>query len=85
MVNIYSIYSILKPVLNVFILECLALFLIGEGKLESYLDENPPIDVNTIKARSGLAEPKRHLQRTIEEDGKQVNSFLLLLVQINLR
>lgn len=54
-------------------LECLANFLIGEGKLESYLEEFPPIDANIIKARTGLVEAKRYLLSTANEQGKKVS------------
>jgi len=54
-------------------LECLANFLIGEGKLESYLEEFPPIDANTNKGRTGLTEAKRYLLSSANEQGKKVS------------
>ncbi|XP_049781839.1 tetratricopeptide repeat protein 7B-like isoform X2 [Schistocerca cancellata] len=57
--------------------ECLAHFLIGEGKLESYLETFPPVEQNNNKARSGLSEAKRYLLSTVGEQGKQAG-FLLL-------
>lgn len=54
-------------------LECLANFLIGEGKLESYLEEFPPIDANINKARTGLTEAKRYLLSTANDQGKKVS------------
>nr|CAD7406233.1 unnamed protein product [Timema cristinae] len=56
----------------------LANFLIGEGKLELYLEEFPPIDVNINKARTGLAEAKRYLLTSASEQGKKVE-----LVEVN--
>ena len=53
--------------------EYLATFLIGEGKLESFLEEYPPVDVNISKARTGLTEAKRFLQNTASEPGKKVS------------
>jgi hypothetical protein len=50
----------------------LANFLIGEGKLESFLEEFPPIDAHISKARTGLAEAKRYLLSTASEQGKKV-------------
>lgn len=41
--------------------DCLANFLIGEGKLESFLEEVPPLEANVAKARFGLIEVKRFL------------------------
>ena len=52
--------------------EYLATFLIGEGKLESFLEEYPPVDVNISKARTGLTEAKRYLLNTASEQGKKV-------------
>ncbi|PSN31945.1 Tetratricopeptide repeat protein 7B [Blattella germanica] len=62
--------------------EYLATFLIGEGKLESFLEEFPPIDANISKARTGLTEAKRYLLNTASEQGKKagvmLDSYLLL-------
>ncbi|KAJ9596857.1 hypothetical protein L9F63_012113, partial [Diploptera punctata] len=62
--------------------EYLATFLIGEGKLESFLEEYPPIDANISKARTGLTEAKRFLVNTASEPGKKagvmLDSYLLL-------
>nr|CAD7197846.1 unnamed protein product [Timema douglasi] len=54
----------------------LANFLIGEGKLELYLEEFPPIDVNINKARTGLAEAKRYLLTSASEQGKKIGVLL---------
>nr|CAD7587033.1 unnamed protein product [Timema genevievae] len=56
--------------------EYLANFLIGEGKLELYLEEFPPIDVNINKARTGLAEAKRYLLTSASEQGKKIGVLL---------
>lgn len=44
-------------------------FLVGEAKLESYLEQNPPFEKNISKARIGLIEPKNHLLEAITEEG----------------
>lgn len=59
-------------------LEHLANFLIGEGKLESFLEEFPPIDANISKARTGLTEAKRYLLSTASEQGKKVINLMYL-------
>ncbi|XP_008208439.1 tetratricopeptide repeat protein 7B isoform X1 [Nasonia vitripennis] len=51
--------------------ECLANFLGGEARLESFLEQTPPIDVNVAKAKSGLAEAKRYLLLAGNEKDKQ--------------
>jgi hypothetical protein len=37
--------------------------LIGEGRLESYLYENPPLETSHHRAKIGLSEAKKHLLR----------------------
>ncbi|GLH01190.1 Tetratricopeptide repeat protein 7B [Gryllus bimaculatus] len=56
--------------------ECLANFLIGEGKLELYLEEFPPVETNIFKARTGLAEAKQFLMLTASEQGKKAGVLL---------
>lgn len=56
--------------------ECLANFLIGEGKLELYLEECPPVESNLFKARTGLAEAKQYLMLTASEQGKKAGVLL---------
>ncbi|XP_066581343.1 tetratricopeptide repeat protein 7B [Prorops nasuta] len=51
--------------------ECLANFLCGEGRLESFLEQVPPIDANIGKAKSGLVETKRYLLLAANEKDKQ--------------
>ncbi|KAF7408227.1 hypothetical protein HZH68_003074 [Vespula germanica] len=51
--------------------ECLANFLCGEGRLESFLEQTPPIDSNITKAKSGLLEAKRYLLLAANEKDKQ--------------
>ncbi|KAK0159729.1 hypothetical protein PV327_010814 [Microctonus hyperodae] len=41
--------------------ECLAYLLSGEGRLESFLEQSPPIDANISKAKAGLIEAKKNL------------------------
>jgi tetratricopeptide repeat protein 7 len=64
------------------IAEHLSSFLIGEGKLESFLEENPPIEANITKAKAGLAEAKRLLSSVSGEEGRKaglaLDSHLLL-------
>ncbi|XP_066248655.1 tetratricopeptide repeat protein 7B isoform X2 [Euwallacea similis] len=57
----------LKDKSNEFI--CLSDFLIGEGKLENFLEECPPIEINVHKARSGLIEAKRYLNMVTTDAG----------------
>lgn len=52
--------------------ESLSEFLVGEGKLESYLEEHPPLESNINHAKLGLIEGKRHLQQVTGEDGIRV-------------
>ena len=64
-------------------MEVLANFLIGEAKLEDFLDENPPKDANVSRAKDGLNEAKEHLMNTISAEeakklGVHLDSFILL-------
>lgn len=66
--------------------ETLGWFLIGEGKLEEYLEENPPKDENTKEARVGLKEAKTCLERTVGEEAKRLGVHLdswILLAKLN--
>lgn len=62
--------------------EALSSFLIGEGRLESYLEENPPVETNFGKAKAGLSEARRLLTSVCGEDGRKaglaLDSHLLL-------
>lgn len=51
--------------------ECLANFLSGEGRLEKFLEQTPPIDDNVGKARAGLVETKQYLLLAANEKDKQ--------------
>ncbi|XP_078050609.1 tetratricopeptide repeat domain 7 [Augochlora pura] len=51
--------------------ECLANFLSGEGRLESFLEQTLPIDANIGKARNGLVETRRYLLLAANEKDKQ--------------
>jgi hypothetical protein len=63
-------------------LEALASFLIGEGLLERYLEENPPIESNFNRAKIGLSDAKRLLLTVCGEEGRKaglaLDSHLLL-------
>ncbi|KAL3279766.1 hypothetical protein HHI36_017274 [Cryptolaemus montrouzieri] len=48
---------------------CLCDFLIGEGKLENYLEEWSPIEVNAKRARVSLVEAKRFLHQVTNDAG----------------
>lgn len=62
--------------------ESLAHFLIGEGKLEAYLEEYPPIKDNSERAQRELSEAKDYLSLATDEAGKKagvaLDSYLLL-------
>lgn len=67
-------------------LDCLANFLCGEGRLESFLEETPPIEANISKARGGLVETKKYLVLAANEKGKKATVVLdahLLLGKLN--
>ena len=51
--------------------ECLGNFLCGEGRLEKFLEQTPPIDDNIGKARTGLMETKQFLLLAASEKDKQ--------------
>jgi hypothetical protein len=53
-------------------IECLANFLCGEGRLETFLEQTPPIDANISKARNGLIETRKFLILAANEKDKQV-------------
>lgn len=59
------------------ILECLANFLCGEGRLESFLEQTPPIDANIGKARNGLQETRKYLILAANEKDKQVIKIII--------
>jgi len=66
--------------------ETLGWFLIGEGKLEEYLEEVPPKEENTKEARTRLKEAKECLERTIGEEAKKLGVHLdswILLAKLN--
>lgn len=68
-----------------FYVECLANFLVGEGKLESYLEEHPPIESNFTKAKSGLQDAKNYLTLVTGENGRRAGIALdahLLLAKL---
>ncbi|XP_030746939.1 tetratricopeptide repeat protein 7B-like [Sitophilus oryzae] len=66
--------------------QCLSDFLIGEGKLESYLEEWPPIELNIHRAKKGLIEAKAYLNKVITKEGVQAGVAMdahLLLGKLN--
>nr|XP_022901602.1 tetratricopeptide repeat protein 7B isoform X1 [Onthophagus taurus]XP_022901603.1 tetratricopeptide repeat protein 7B isoform X2 [Onthophagus taurus] len=56
--------------------EYLSQFLIGEGRLESYLEEWAPIETNVNKAKLNLMEARRNLQIASDEKGKKAGVAL---------
>ncbi len=62
--------------------ETLGSFLIGEAKLEDFLEEYPPKDKNISAAKDGLQGAQEHLMRTIGEEAKKLgvhlDSYILL-------
>ena len=59
--------------------------MIGEGKLECFLEENPPIESNFSKAKVGLTDPKNYLNLVTGEDGRRAGIALdahLLLAKL---
>lgn len=62
--------------------ETLANFLIGESKLEQYLEENPPTDQNIAKAKANLIDAKRHLMSSMSGHSSKLgilkDAYLLL-------
>ena len=52
--------------------ETLGNFLIGEAKLEDFLEEYPPKEKNAKKAKEGLMEAKDYLTKTMGEDAKKM-------------
>lgn len=56
--------------------ETLGWFLVGEGKLEEYLEEFPAKEENVREAKLRLKEAKSCLERTIQEEGKRLGVHL---------
>lgn len=80
----FTLHLILQIILKinpifVIIIEALADFLLGEGKLESFLEDYPPIDINISRARSGLNEARKHLLNSTTELGKKVHIVVMIL------
>lgn len=73
---LYSKNPILTIIAQKFAPEPLAQFLIGEGKLECYLAENPPIEVNFARAKIGLIESKQALQQVTTDEGQKAGIAL---------
>ncbi|CAG9768543.1 unnamed protein product [Ceutorhynchus assimilis] len=65
---------------------CLSDFLIGEGKLENYLEEWPLTEQNMHRAKLGLIDAKRYLNMVINDAGKKAGVYMdahLLLGKTN--
>lgn len=58
--------------------EALADFLLGEGKMELFFEESPPIDGNVSKAKHGLIEAKKYLMHATSDLGKKVRVTYLM-------
>lgn len=56
-----------------FVPVALADFLLGEGKMELFFEENPPTEANVAKAKHGLIEARNHLLNATSELGKKVS------------
>lgn len=56
--------------------------MLGEARLESFLEECPPLEANIAKARLGLVEAKRCLHFVANENGQKagiaLDAYLLL-------
>jgi len=70
--------------------EALGWFLIGEGKLEEFLEENPPVMDNPIHieslSKTKLREAKTCLEKTVGEDAAKIGVHLdswILLAKLN--
>lgn len=64
---------------------CLSNFLIGEGKLENFLEETPPIELNYVKAKASLSEARRYLEMVTGDEGRKAGYSLdahLLLAKL---
>lgn len=64
---------------------CLSNFLIGEGKLESYLEETPPTEENHTKAKIGLGDARHYLELVTGDEGRKAGYSLdahLLLAKL---
>ncbi|KAK9871323.1 hypothetical protein WA026_011590 [Henosepilachna vigintioctopunctata] len=48
---------------------CLCDFLIGEGKLENYVEEWPPVEANINRAKLALIDARKYLEQVINEAG----------------
>lgn len=59
--------------------ESLGDFLIGEGKLENFLEDSPPIEANIHSAKLGLIEAKRYLHMVTNEAGIRVSKRVFFI------
>lgn len=50
--------------------------MVGEAKLEMFLEENPPTESNIAKACAGLNDAKSYLTESISEQSTQVVDFI---------
>lgn len=66
--------------------EQLVTFLLGEAKLEQYLEENPPYEHNASKAKLGLTEAKQLLTLSAGKDRTRATGSMdaqLLLAKLH--
>ena len=66
--------------------EQLTTFLLGEAKLEQYLEENPPYEHNASKAKLGLMEAKQLLTLSAGKDRTRATGSMdaqLLLAKLH--
>lgn len=70
--NVFKLIFILEYLLTV---ESLVNFLVGECKLETFLEDNPPIEQNANKARTSLAEAKRCLLSSLNDHTGRVCNY----------
>ncbi|RXG69514.1 Tetratricopeptide repeat protein 7B [Armadillidium vulgare] len=63
--------------------EALSNFLLGEGKLESYLEEHPPSEANISKAKNGLLDAKKYLEMCSGDATKKVEVSLDALLLLS--
>lgn len=81
MVRLSCYQTIIKLIIpNSCLVEYLSNFLIGEGKLERYLEEFSPVEANVHRAKIGLIEAKRFLQLAANDNGKKVNNASILII-----
>uniref|UniRef100_T1IQL9 Tetratricopeptide repeat protein 7 N-terminal domain-containing protein n=1 Tax=Strigamia maritima TaxID=126957 RepID=T1IQL9_STRMM len=61
--------------------DILVAFVVGESKLEQYLEANPPNEQNIPKAKSTLLDARRHLMNVVTEPPREKTTLHQTLVQ----